>query len=145
MNKQARCSDEKVVFNLAENAEVTVLGIDSIDSLLNIGFHGSTGEFATARYMDAIGAEDVYYNINFNGRTENDLISGPRIKNYDIRDMWTDVAPLYKIDEEGHKVEYTKEDYEAENRRPINLYLRAKLIRGQSITNLLISTQRVMI
>ena len=104
------CSDESLSFDLAENSEITVLSIDRADSLAADGFFFSAGKFGTARYMDAMGAEDRYYNIAFNNIPPEDIDKNGRAVNYDVLAKLIDVEPLKNND----GTNYTAEQYESE-------------------------------
>lgn len=106
------CEDEKFTFELSHDAEVTILAIGEVDSLLNNGFGGSMGSFGTARYMNSCDDADAYYNIEFNGISVDEIDKNNRPVNYDVACRMINVKPFTKLDESGKEVNWTKEDYE---------------------------------
>ena len=112
-SQSSQCSNEKITFALADDAEIVVLGTGKVESLKNNGFQSEIGSYGVARYMNVVGDEDIYYNTVLNGKSVDDVDASGRLKNYDLISEWVDVNPLTKIDAStGDKVNYTKEDYE---------------------------------
>ena len=104
------CNNESLTFDLAENSDVVILSVDRADSLADDGFFCSAGKFGTARYMDAMGAEDRYYNIAFNNIPPEDIDKNGRAVNYDVLAKLIDVEPL----KNPNGTSYTAEQYESE-------------------------------
>ena len=104
-NVGSAVKNAKLTFSLSKPAEILVLTTDNYNTksrMLEQGFSfDGTQPISNGRYMDAIGVEDVYYNVNLLGKPKEALTSynltstsGPRFKNYSYGADWVDVKPI---------------------------------------------------
>lgn len=86
-------SDVAFKFRLAQKAKVEIISGVKMPELESQGFkQGITS--IQGRYMNAVGPEDKYYNINILNRSADELDSNDRIKFYENEQLWVNVLPL---------------------------------------------------
>ncbi len=101
----SKFSDEKLTFSLSQSAEIVVIGTAEVKSLESSGFATEIGNFGTARYINTVGVEDIYYNVTYGGRSKSEVDSNNRLKSYDYASEWVNVEPVADYS--------TLEDYES--------------------------------
>ena len=92
--KGGAVKNSKVRFSLDKNAEVLVVATDKISTLADDGFSlDITEDGSFGRYYNVPGPEDKYYNIAFNGMSQEDFYGNNPV-NYDILFAMINVAPI---------------------------------------------------
>lgn len=104
-NVGSAVKNAKVEFDLSQPAEVYVLTTDNVltrNIMSSQGFEfDATQPVSRGRYMDTIGVEDIYYNVNILGKDKNQIgnysltsTNGVRFKSYAYAPDWVDVKPI---------------------------------------------------
>ena len=98
----ASAENVKANFSLSKTGEVVILTKSENDKLIEQGFERELlASSSNGRYLDAIGIEDVYYNVHILGKSKSDLTSysltsttAPRLKTYEMAEDWVDVLAI---------------------------------------------------
>lgn len=91
----ASAENVKANFSLSKSAEIVILAKSKNDNLLSQGFTKELlGKTSNGRYLDAVGVEDVYYNVHILGKDANGVGSDRRPKTYEIAEDWINVDAI---------------------------------------------------
>ena len=123
-NAGGSVNNVKLNFGLSAPAEVIILTTDNTSTrnlMESQGFEFDVMQpVSRGRYMDAIGVEDIYYNVKLLNKNYSDLVtysltstSGSRFKNYSHAYEWVDVQAIEGCTTVQSYIDggYSKEDF----------------------------------
>ena len=84
-------------FELVSGAEVDILTVARHYTLVQEGFAESNGNMQ-GRYVNKISPEDKYFNVKFNGKSEDYVTPSYYPASYDELNSWVNVSPLEGFD-----------------------------------------------
>jgi len=123
-NAGSAVKNAKIEFGISAPAEIYVLTTDNFltkEIMTKQGFEfDATQPISRGRYMDVIGVEDIYYNVNILGKNKSEIqnysltsTSGVRFKSYEFAPNWVDVKPIAGCTTVQNYIDsgYTKSDF----------------------------------